>query len=156
MTSRNLETTLNSYSPAVLSLFRVVIGFLFAIHGAVTLFAWPMGTGSDGMGPAAPVGAWPGWWSGLIELVTGLLVMVGLFTRAAAFLASGTMAVAFFWIHLPHGLMPIKNGGEPAVMFCFSFFLLVFTGGGSYALDAARRGTGVGRATGRRRFALGR
>jgi putative oxidoreductase len=151
-----MEATLNSYSPAVLSLFRAVIGFLFAIHGSSTLFAWPIGTGHAGTDPAAPFAPWPGWWSGLIELVTGLLVMVGLFTRPAAFLASGTMAAAYFWIHEPHGLLPIKNGGELAVLYCFSFFLLVFTGEGAYALDARRPAGAVGATTARRRFALRR
>ena len=131
--------SLNSYSPAVISLFRVVIGFLFAVHGAITIFAWPIGTGPAGVGPAAGVGSWPAWWSRLIELVTGLLVMVGLFTRIAAFIASGAMAVAYFWQHQPHALWPRANHGELAVLYCFAFFLLVVTGGGAYALDAGRR-----------------
>jgi putative oxidoreductase len=134
MTSRSTQARLNSYSPTVLSLFRVVIGFLFAIHGTMTLFAWPVA-----MGSAVPVGLWPAWWSGLIELVTGLLVMVGLFTRLAAFIASGEMAVAYFWQHQPHALWPHANHGELAVLYCFAFFLLVFTGGGSFSLDAGRR-----------------
>jgi putative oxidoreductase len=134
MISRSTEARLTSYSPAVLSLFRVVIGFMFAIHGTIILFAWPV----DVMGKV-PAGSWPVWWSGLIELVTGVLVMIGLFTRVAAFFASGEMAVAYFWQHQPHGLWPHANQGELAVLFCFAFFLLVFTGGGSIALDAMRR-----------------
>ena len=151
MTSRSMEATLNSYSPAVLSLFRVVIGFLFAIHGSAGLWGWPIS-----LGPTVPVGSWPVWWASLIELITGVLVMIGLFTRAAAFLASGTMAVAYFWQHQPRGLWPHQNHGELAVLFCFSFFLLVFTGGGAYALDARRRGVAVRRTPARRRFAWGR
>lgn len=135
MKSRSNEARLNSYSPAVLSLFRVVVGFLFAVHGSTALFAWPID-----LGPQAPIGTWPDWWAGLIELVTGLLVMVGLFTRIAAFIASGNMAVAYFWKHQPYALFPQQNKGELAVLFCFAFFLLVFTGGGTYALDARRRG----------------
>ena len=136
MTSRSTEARLNSYSPAVISLFRVVIGFLFAIHGTMTLFAWPVDLG---MG-AAPVGSWPDWWSGLIQLVTGALVLIGLFTRLAAFIASGEMAVAYFWQHQPHGLWPHENHGELAVLYCFAFFLLVFIGPGAYALETRRRG----------------
>jgi putative oxidoreductase len=138
--TRNLESRLNVYSPTVLSIFRAVFGFLFAAHGASVLFAWPVDFG----GPA-PVGMWPLWWAGLIELITGLLVMVGLFTRVAAFIASGQMAVAYFWQHQPHALWPIHraNGGELAVLYCFAFLLLVFTGGGAYALDARRRPGGV-------------
>ena len=75
------------------------------------------------------------WLSGLIELITGILITLGLFTRPAAFIASGEMAVAYFTQHLPHGFWPIANGGELAVMFCWAFFLLVFTGPGAYALE---------------------
>lgn len=134
MTSPNLETRLATYSPAVLSLFRIVIGFLFMIHGTSIVFGWPLAQ-------TMPVGDWPGWWAGLIEFVTGLLVMLGLFTRPAAFLASGTMAVAYFWMHQPKGLWPIDphQGGELSVLYCFAFFLLVFLGPGAYALDTRRR-----------------
>jgi putative oxidoreductase len=135
---RNLDARLNPHSPAVLSLFRVVFGILFAVHGSAILFAWPIA-----MGPTAPAGVWPLWWAGVIELVTGVLVTVGLFTRIAAFVASGAMAFAYFTQHLPHGfspyLPPFGNGGEPAILYCFGFFLLVFTGGGAYALDSRRR-----------------
>jgi uncharacterized membrane protein YphA (DoxX/SURF4 family) len=79
----------------------------------------------------------------LLELVIGLLVMVGLFTRIAAFIASGIMAVVYFWQHQPHALWPHANHGELAVLYCFAFFLLVFTGGGAYALDAGRRPAGA-------------
>ncbi|BBX64271.1 membrane protein [Mycobacterium saskatchewanense] len=140
MTSRTVAMLLHdSYTPKILSLYRGVIGFLFSIHGTVTLFAWPIGTGMTGRGPAAAVGMWPDWWSGVIEIITGFLVMIGLFTRAAAFIASGTMAVAYFWQHQPHGLWPQGNNGERAVLYCFAFFLMVFTGGGAYGLDAKRR-----------------
>lgn len=120
--------------PAGVFVFRVVLGFLFASHGTVKLFGWP----PDG-GAMAAVGAWPSWWAGLIELVAGLLVMAGLFTRAAAFLASGTMAVAYFWRHQPDAPLPIQNGGESAALYCFAFLLLVFTGGGAWAADGLRR-----------------
>lgn len=137
-----------------------MFGLLFAAHGAAVLFALPVDFGG-----AAPVGSWPGWWAGLIELVTGLLIVVGLFTRIAAFIASGTMAVAYFWQHQPYALWPIDptqnatgqpyGGGEPAVLYCFAFFLLVFTGGGAYAVDSRRRGrvatTTGGRSRGWRR-----
>lgn len=134
MTSPSLDSRLNTSSSAVISLFRVVIGFLFALHGAMTLFGRPLDM-------VQPVGTWPGWWAGLIEFVTGLLVMVGLFTRPAAFLASGTMAVAYFWQHQPRALWPFDariggNNGELAILFCFSFFLLVFIGPGSVAIDS--------------------
>lgn len=133
MTS-HIETRLNDYSSAVISLFRVVMGFLFTVSGTTSLFGWPVSYGDT-----PPIGSFPSWWSGVIQLVTGLLIMLGLFTRIAAYFASGEMAVAYFWQHQPHGLLPIQNGGEPAVMYCFVFFLLVFIGGGAYSVDAWRQ-----------------
>ena len=125
-----------------LFIFRLVVGFLFTVHGTVKIFGWPAGAGT-----MPEFGAWPGWWSGLIELVAGLLVTSGLFTRAAAFLASGTMAVAYFWKHQPDGLLPIQNDGESAVLYCFAFLLLVFTGGGAWSLDNLRGKRGAIRST---------
>jgi putative oxidoreductase len=134
-----LNHHLAGYTPTVLSLFRLVYGFLFAAYGSTLLFGWPVR-----MAPPVEVGAWPGWYAGLIELVAGLLVGAGLFTRAAAFVGSGHMAVAYFWMHQPNALWPIGNppagnGGTPAILFCFGFFLLVFVGGGRYSIDAWRR-----------------
>jgi putative oxidoreductase len=119
--------------PVALFVFRVVVGFLFTLHGTVKLFGWP----ADG-GRTAEFAAWPSWWAGLIEVLTGLLVMSGLFARAAAFVASGTMAVAYFWRHQPDGLLPIQNDGETAVLYCFAFLLLVVTGAGAWSLDTLR------------------
>ena len=133
MTS-HIEIRLNDYSSAVISFFRVVMGFLFTVSGTTSLFGWPVSYGDT-----PPIASFPSWWSGVIQLVTGLLIMFGLFTRIAAYFASGEMAVAYFWQHQPHGLLPIQNGGEPAVMYCFVFFLLVFIGGGAYSVDAWRQ-----------------
>lgn len=131
----NLGSRLDSYTPTVLSLFRAVFGFLFAVFGTSKLFDWPIAFG-------LPVGNWPVWYAGIIELVAGLLIMFGLFTRVAAFVASGEMAVAYFSQHQPLALWPIVgpefggNGGLQAILFCFGFLLLVFTGPGAYALDS--------------------
>ena len=86
----------------------------------------------------APVGQWPDFFAGWIELITGALITFGLFTRPAAFLASGEMAFAYFTAHFPHGFLPINNHGEESVMFCFAFLLLVFAGPGQYALESRR------------------
>jgi putative oxidoreductase len=129
--TNNLDTRLNANAPIVLSIFRVIFGLLFICHASAHLFGWPSG-------PAAGVGQWPYFYAGVIEIVTGLLITLGLFTRIAAFIASGTMAFAFFYAHLPNGVVPMINGGEPAVLYCFAFLLLVFTGGGAFALDARR------------------
>jgi len=132
-----VDARLNSYAPAVLSLFRIVFGLMFTLFGTSKLFDWPIAF-------SVPTGSWPVWYAGLIELVTGLLILVGLFTRIAAFIASGHMAVAYFWQHQPVALWPIGppemggNGGLEAILFCFAFFLLVFTGPGAYALDTMR------------------
>ena len=136
-----LEAKLTSFSPFVLSLFRVVFGLLLTVHAAQKLFAWPVGTPTQAgtlTGPAVPIGSWPFWWAGLIELVVGVLLLIGLVTRLAAFVGSGEMAFAYFTQHQPKALWPIENGGELAVLFCFGFFLLVFLGGGAWALDAMR------------------
>ncbi len=83
-----------------------------------------------------------GLYAGLIELVTGVLVALGLFTRIAALLASGAMAYAYSTVHLPHGFLPMTNGGEPAVLYCFAFFLLAFIGPGRFALETRRSAIG--------------
>ena len=127
MTSR-LDVRLNTQSPLALGVFRIVIGLLFLLHGTSKLFGWPGG-------PSVPLGVWPFWWAGLIEVVVGVLVTLGLCTRWAALLGSGQMAVAFFWQHLPKDFWPINNGGEAAVLFCFGLLLLVFTGPGALAVS---------------------
>ncbi len=140
------DARLAGYHSPVLSAFRIVFGLLYMLHGSQKLFDWPI--------PApAPIetGAWPFWWAGLIEFVLGLLITLGLFTRIAAFIASGEMAFAYFYQHWPilkgdvsGSFWPIANGGELAVMFCFAFLLLATTGAGALSADA-RRSVGVGR-----------
>jgi putative oxidoreductase len=129
--THNLEARLNSYWPIALTVFRVMFGLLFLCDGLSKLIAWPAPD-------AIAVGQWPEYYAGWIETITGALITIGLFTRVAAFVACGEMAVAYFTAHLPHGFFPASNGGEPAVMYCFAFFLLIFAGGGVYALDARR------------------
>ncbi|WP_410642731.1 DoxX family protein [Amycolatopsis sp. lyj-346] len=111
-----------------IGLYRIVIGFLFACHGLKTLF------GLFGAKSTAAVGAWPGWWAAVIQLVCGVLVCVGLGARVAAVLGSGSMAYAYFVVHLPTGLFPIQNGGELSALFCWSLLLIAFVGAGRFAL----------------------
>ncbi|MBM0278758.1 DoxX family protein [Micromonospora tarensis] len=122
-----------------LSLFRIVIGLLFTVHGLASIFG--LFGGNPVTGKVLPPGAWPGWWAALIQLVCGALVLVGLFTRPAALLASGSMAYAYFVVHQPDGLLPLQNDGEPAALFCWSFLLVAALGPGTWALDTllARR-----------------
>ncbi|MEE3851691.1 DoxX family protein [Gordonia sp. LSe1-13] len=126
-------TFLESQSPYAISAFRIVVGFLFFCHGTSTLFAWPVAPYS---GATADFAAWPSWWAGAIQFIGGLMIMIGLQTRIAAFIGSGSMAVAYFWKHQPDGLTPIQNDGDSAALFCWSLLLLVFIGSGKFALDA--------------------
>ncbi|PWW61967.1 DoxX family protein [Actinokineospora spheciospongiae] len=116
--------------PHVLALFRIVVGLLFAAHGVATLFGV---LGRAGRTPE--FAAWPGWWAAAIQLVAGALVLLGLFTRWAALIASGSMAYAYFVVHAPEGLWPMENGGEPSAMFCWAFLLIAFLGPGAWAVD---------------------
>jgi putative oxidoreductase len=138
---------LNSAQPYVLGLYRIVVGLLFACHGAASLFG-VLGGAVGTKGGTIDGGTWPGWYAAVIQLVCGSLVLFGLGTRAAAFLASGSMAYAYFDVHQEMALWPIQNGGEASAMFCWAFFLLVFTGSGALGLDrlfASRAASGTER-----------
>ncbi|UIX34954.1 DoxX family protein [Streptomyces sp. GQFP] len=124
-----MSARLNNAQPYAIGLFRIVVGLLFACHGARSLF------GVLGGEETVAAGAWPGWYAAVIELVGGSLVLLGLGTRVAAFIASGAMAYAYFDVHQPNALMPIQNQGELAAAFCWAFFLLVFTGSGAFGVD---------------------
>ncbi|MFJ3804366.1 DoxX family protein [Streptomyces sp. NPDC090088] len=125
---------LNSAQPYALGLFRIVVGLLFACHGAASLFG-VLGGAMGTKGGTIPTGTWPFWYAAVIELVAGTLVLLGLGTRGAAFMASGSMAFAYFKVHQPGALWPIQNGGELPVLFCWSFLVLVFAGSGAFSLD---------------------
>ena len=124
---------LSIHAPLMLAVLRIVAALLFIEHGTQKLFGFPAG---DHPMPAA--GSLP-WVAGVLEAGLGLLILLGLFTRAAAFLAAGEMAVAYWFFHAPQSLYPANNGGDAAVLFCFIFLYLVFAGPGSPSLDAARR-----------------
>ncbi|GCB49810.1 DoxX family protein [Streptomyces sp. NL15-2K] len=136
-----MTARLNSAQPYALGLFRIVVGLLFLCHGAAKLFG-VLG-GADGSGGTVDSGTWPSWYAGVIELVGGSLVLLGLGTRVAALICSGSMAYAYFKMHQPNALWPMENSGEAAAMFCWAFLLLVFTGSGALGLDRllAKRST---------------
>ena len=126
---------IREHEPQVYALMRIVTGFLFLWHGMQKCFGWP-----EAMPPGAP--ALIVWTAGPIELVGGLLVMIGLFTRPAAFLSSGLMACAYWMAHgfskLDHGvvgLLPSVNGGEPAAIYCFVFLYICARGAGPWSLE---------------------
>ncbi|HZN44840.1 MAG TPA: DoxX family protein [Nitrospiraceae bacterium] len=125
-----MASFLRSYEPQVYALLRMVTGFLFLWHGTQKLFAFPV--------PPPPVPPFVIAIAGPIELVGGLLVMIGLFAGWAAFLCSGLMAFAYWMVHGPQALLPIQNGGELAVLFCFVFLYIAARGSGIWSVDAAR------------------
>ncbi|MFF2009202.1 DoxX family protein [Streptomyces sp. NPDC058195] len=137
-----MQTHLRQAQPYALGLFRIVIGLLFACHGAASLFGILGGAMNGG---SIPVGTWPGWYAAAIQLVGGTLVALGLGTRVAALVCSGSMAYAYFTVHQPEALFPLQNGGEPSAVFCWTFLLLVFTGSGALALDGLFSRTGSAR-----------
>lgn len=118
------------WQPIVLSLLRFMSGLLLMQHGTAKLLGFPSLPMFADLQVASLVGV-----AGIIELVGGGLLVVGLFTRAAAFITSGMTAVAYFLVHAPKTFMPIANGGELAALYCFVFFYLVFAGGGPISLD---------------------
>ncbi|MEV8126301.1 DoxX family protein [Streptomyces sp. NPDC085944] len=128
---RRLESA--TAQPYVLGLFRIVVSLLFACHGAASLFG-VLG-GAAGSGGTLDAGTWPGWYAAVIQLVGGGLVLLGLGTRPAAVICSGSMAYAYFKVHQPGALWPLENGGEAPAMFCWAFLLLAFTGSGAFGLD---------------------
>lgn len=119
--------------PYLLSLFRIVAGFTYMAHGLQKVFGMFGGT-------QPPLMSLFGM-AGLIETGAGLLIVIGLFTRPAAFLASGQMAAAFFLSHFPRGFWPIENGGELATVYCFAFLYLAAVGAGPWSVDALRKGS---------------
>ncbi|MGW5660874.1 DoxX family protein [Streptomyces sp. NPDC003758] len=129
-----MTARLNRAQPYALGLFRIVVGLLFACHGAASLFG-VLGGVAGTNGGTVPTGTWPFWYAAVIQLVAGALILVGLGTRGAAVIASGSMAYAYFDVHQSHALWPIQNGGELPVLFCWAFLLLVFTGSGALGLD---------------------
>src|SRR5262245_15459106 len=120
---------LRDREPQAYALFRMVIGFLFLWHGVQKLFGFP----PDERLASAP--AFILYTAGPIELVGGLLVMIGLQTRLAAFICSGTMAFAYWMAHGMNALLPVQNGGEPAAMYCFAFLAIAARGAGPWSVD---------------------
>ncbi|MFI6820839.1 DoxX family protein [Micromonospora sp. NPDC050187] len=112
----------------------MVVGLLFLTRGMSSIFG--VFGGSQGGGEALEVGLWPNWWAALIQLVGGLLVLVGLWARPAAVICSGSMAYAYFVVHQPVALLPMNNRGELAALFCWSFLLIAVVGAGRWSLDA--------------------
>jgi putative oxidoreductase len=122
------------WAPRALSVLRIIAAFLLTAHGSEKLFAFPAAP-SFGQTPLMSLLGL----SGVLEFGGGLLLLIGLFTRAVAFVLSGLMAVAYFMAHAPQGFWPIVNGGELAVLYCFVFLYLSAAGGGEWSADRILR-----------------
>lgn len=130
----NFDTLGAAWAPRLLSIVRIMSGLLFLQHGTAKLLAFPAGA----VPPNFTLMSMPGY-AGMIEFVCGILLIIGLFSRLAAFVASGMTAVAYFMIHAPMGFFPILNRGELAVLYCFVFLYIAAAGPGPWSVDAARR-----------------
>lgn len=123
---------LNRFEPYILSVLRIMAGLLFCEHGLSKLFGFP---------PHGAIQHFPEleFFAGCIESVGGALVALGLFTRQAAFIMSGEMAIGYFLQHAPRSFFPLLNGGDAAILYCFLFLYFVFAGPGPLSLDAVLR-----------------
>lgn len=131
-----MSARLSAHAPAFLALLRIMAALLFIEHGTQKLFGFPPGSER-----ALPEALSLYWWAGVIEFIPGILVLVGLYTRPAAFIAAGEMAFAYWMGHAsrepwPDGFFPINNGGGEAILFCFIFLYIVFAGPGRWSIDA--------------------
>ncbi|HEV7375003.1 MAG TPA: DoxX family protein [Pyrinomonadaceae bacterium] len=132
------NSLLAKWTPRLLSILRIVVALLFIEHGTQKLFNVP--SGPPGMFPVPALSLFG--IAAVLEMVGGLFILLGLFTRPAAFILAGEMAVGYFMMHAPNGFWPIMsggNGGELAVLFCFVFLYVAVAGGGSWSLDRQLR-----------------
>jgi putative oxidoreductase len=133
---------LRMWSERMLSVLRIVAALLFLEHGLAKFFGFPHVAMFDNLNLVSLVGV-----AGLIEIVGSVFLLLGLFTRLAAFIMSGEMAFAYFMSHGPRGFFPILNGGELAALYCFLFLYLAVAGGGAWSLDQRRAARGLALAT---------
>ena len=130
-----MNERLSAYAPTFLAVLRIVTALLFIEHGTQKLFGFPPGSSMPPPEALSMI-----WWAGVIELVPGVLILLGLFTRPAAFIAAGEMAFAYWIGHfprlpLPEGFFPVNTDGDAAVLFCFIFLYLVLAGPGRWSID---------------------
>ncbi|KAF0103051.1 MAG: hypothetical protein FD144_2226 [Rhodospirillaceae bacterium] len=130
----NLDALGAAWAPRLLSVLRIMTGLLFLQHGTAKLLKIPVIPMFANLSLTSPPGI-----AGILELVGGVLMILGLFTRSVAFVLSGLMAVAYFMAHAPRGFYPILNAGELAALYCFVFLYIAAAGPGPWSIDAARR-----------------
>jgi putative oxidoreductase len=126
-------TFLSRWSPQLLSILRIITALLFFAHGSGKLLGFPQVEMFAGVQLFSLMG-----FSGVLELVGGILLVIGLFSRLTAFILSGEMAFAYFMAHAPQNFHPILNGGEGAILFCFIFLYIAAAGPGPWSVDASR------------------
>jgi putative oxidoreductase len=136
MNARDLVARWSSFGPQLRSVLRIVAAAMFILAGTTKILAFPGGMPPDGGTAAFGSQIWIG---GILEMACGALLLVGLFTRPAAFLMAGQMAVAYFQFHFPQGFWPTQNGGVTAVVYCFVWLYLSAVGAGPWSLDATLR-----------------
>ena len=122
----SLNATLEKGRPYILSVLRIVVALLFIEHGLEKYFGFPS---------AGPPMTMLLYVQGVIEIVGGILLLIGAYTRVVAFILAGDMAVAYFMAHFPRSFFPAVNGGDAAVLYCFAFFYMFFAGGGPWSFD---------------------
>jgi len=123
-----------AWSESMLSILRIVAALLYLEHGLAKFFGFPHVANFDNLNLVSLIGV-----AGLIETIGSALLLLGLFTRIAAFIMSGEMAFAYFMSHAPRGFFPILNNGEVAVLYCFLFLYFAVAGGGAWSIDQLRR-----------------
>jgi putative oxidoreductase len=123
---------LSAWAPQMLSVLRIMSGLIFMAHGTQKLLSFPSATRAVDLSTL-------GGMAGFFELFGGALIALGLFTRPAAFLCSGVMAVAYFYAHAPRNFFPVVNGGDAAILYCFVFLYICVAGPGPVSVDAMRR-----------------
>jgi putative oxidoreductase len=126
----------NRIAPHLLSVLRIVVALIFIEHGTQKFLGFP----------SAPANGFPelyslAWWQGIIEIAGGGLLLLGLFTRLAAFILAGDMAVAYWMFHAPKSPYPVLNAGDAAILYCFVFLYIAAAGAGPWSLDRALRGS---------------
>ena len=127
-TSAAPSSSFATWQPYGLAILRIMAGLLFLAHGTGKFLGFPA------LAQVPPVGSLA-WYGGALELVGGVLIVIGLFTRPVAFILAGEMAVAYFIAHFPRNFFPANNGGDAAVLYCFVFLYLVIAGAGALSLD---------------------
>jgi len=129
-----VDALATTWAPRLLSILRIMAGLLLLQHGTAKLLKFPVVPSMVNVNLSSMSGI-----AGFFELIGGVLLVIGLFTRPVAFILSGMTAVAYFYAHAPRGFFPVLNGGELPALYCFAFLYLAAAGPGPWSVDAARR-----------------